>query len=409
MVTFRVELASAPNRDGQYPVRLRITAQRQHKRISLGFAINKKDFNPKGVLDKSNWIRATCSQYLLYNNRIREKYEAGITVVSELSKNGNPTIDEVINALTTNKDQSFIEYYKKQLEYARVRLTLKTAENYGVPLNKLIAYLEEKGKKDITFKELTPAWLKDFESFMYRKNVKNTVSKQLGYVQTIINEAIKDKLLSRSNNPFEEYDFTFDPTEREKLTEDEFKELEEMELTPNFRVCHARDIFLFMYYTHGMRIGDALFIKVGNVYTDGKQTRLEYIMQKTGTAKNVLLGEKAKAIIERYREGKKPYDFLFPFLELGKDYKNPEVFKEQKEAKTSIVNNNLKKLQERLGWQKRITCHIARHTFADTARKKGQNTYNISKALGHTRLSTTEQYLKSFDQNSVDSINEIYE
>lgn len=408
MVTFRVELG-APNRDGQLPVRLRITANRKHKRISLGFAIAKKDHNPKGTLDKANWIRASHPQQLAYNSRIREKCEAIIDIVSELSREGEPTLNAVVDRLTTNNDQSFIAYYNQQLEYVKIRLTYKTAENYRVPLNKLIAYLAEKGKTDITFRELTPAWLKDFESFMLRKNTKNTVSKQLGYVQTIINEAIKDKLISPNNNPFQSYKFTFDPTEREKLTEDEFKQLEELELDPSLRTCHARDIFLFMYYTHGMRIGDALFVRVGDIYKDGTQTRLEYTMQKTGSHKNVLLGAKAIAIVNKYIIGKKPQEFLFPFLQLGKNYKDPEVFKEQKEAKTSIVNNNLRKIEERLGWAKRLSCHIARHTFADTARKKGVNTYNISKALGHTRLSTTEQYLKSFDQNAVDSINEIYE
>lgn len=48
-------------------------------------------------------------------------------------------------------------------------------------------------------------------------------------------------------------------------------------------------------------------------------------------------------------------------------------------------------------------------TFADAARVKGANTYTISKALGHARLSTTEKYLKSFDQNAVDEINDIFE
>ncbi len=410
MVTFRVELASAPNRDGQFPVRLRITADRRHKRISLGFAIAKKDLNPKATLDKANWIRAGHPQQLAYNNRIREKCEAIINAVSELSKESEPTVEAVEHALLNGNDQSFIAYYRKQLEYVGIKNSLETAENYGVPLNKIIKQLQEKGKSDLTFRELTPAWLKSFETYMIQiPNSKNTVSKQLGFVKTIVSAAIKDKLLSPLNNPFQDYKFSFEETEREKLSPEEVKQLEDMPLDPTYRVCHARDIFLFMYYTHGMRIGDALFLRVSNIHKEPEAWRCRYQMHKTDSRRNVKLTEKARLIVEKYAENKGPNDFLFPFVELGKNYNDERTYKDTKSAKTSIVNKGLGKIKERLGWEKNLTCHIARHTFADAARVKGANTYTISKALGHARLSTTEKYLKSFDQNAVDEINDIFE
>lgn len=410
MVTFRVELASAPNRDGHYPVRFRITANRQHKRISMGFAINLKDFNPKATLDKANWVRATCQQSHIYNSRIREKYEAAHQAVTELSRISNPTVEEIEQALLHGNDLSFIDYYKRQLEYVKVKNSLGTSDNYGVPLNKIIAHLKLKGKTDLMFRELTPTWLKEFETYMIKiPNSKNTVSKQLGYVKTVIGAAIKDKLLSPQHNPFQDYKFSFDETEKDKLTPDEVSQLENMVLEPSFRICHARDIFLFMYYTHGMRIGDALFLKVRSIEKEPDGLRCKYQMHKTDSRRNVKLTPKAQAIALKYAKGKKLDDFLFPFVEVGKDYTIEKVYEDTKSAKTSVVNNNLKKVTERLKWDKPLTCHIARHTFADTARVKGANTYAISKALGHARLSTTEKYLKSFDQNAVDDINEIFE
>ncbi len=413
MITFKVELANVANRDGQYAVRLRITADRKHKRVSLGFLIAKKDHNPKGTLDKANWVRATCPQYHIYNQRLRERLELAHRAISEAKQPITLSyISEVVicNALTKPQtQQSFIEYYKNELINVEVRLTIKTAENYGVPLRKMIALLKEQNKKDLLFVELTPKWLKDFETHLLSKNAKNTVSKQLGYVKTIINQAISDKILSKDSNPFDGYKFVFEPTEKLKLTEDEFKQIEDLELNPLLRICHARDIFLFMYYTHGMRIGDALFIKVKDVYIDGLQTRLKYQMQKTKTYKDVLLSTQVLTIVTKYKQDKLGSSFLFPFLKNELNYLDKRVFKLEKEAKTSIVNNNLKKVAERLGWDIKLTCHIARHTFADNARKKGVNTYSISKALGHTRLATTEQYLKKIDQKSVDSVNDIYQ
>ena len=46
--------------------------------------------------------------------------------------------------------------------------------------------------------------------------------------------------------------------------------------------------------------------------------------------------------------------------------------------------------------------HIARHSFANIARQKKANVYDISKALGHSSLRITESYLSKFDTQSQD-------
>lgn len=47
--------------------------------------------------------------------------------------------------------------------------------------------------------------------------------------------------------------------------------------------------------------------------------------------------------------------------------------------------------------------HIARHSFANIARQKNANVYDISKALGHSNLKITETYLAKFDTTSQDA------
>ncbi|HLR36858.1 MAG TPA: tyrosine-type recombinase/integrase, partial [Chitinophagaceae bacterium] len=53
--------------------------------------------------------------------------------------------------------------------------------------------------------------------------------------------------------------------------------------------------------------------------------------------------------------------------------------------------------------EENVTTHIARHSFANFARKKGMSLYSISKALAHSNLKTTEQYLNSFDEEMLDT------
>ena len=50
-----------------------------------------------------------------------------------------------------------------------------------------------------------------------------------------------------------------------------------------------------------------------------------------------------------------------------------------------------------------LSSHTARHTFADAARLDGQSIYDISKALNHKSISTTEKYLNNFKSNQLDN------
>ena len=50
-----------------------------------------------------------------------------------------------------------------------------------------------------------------------------------------------------------------------------------------------------------------------------------------------------------------------------------------------------------------ISFHIARHSWADLARKKNMNLYDISKALKHSNLKVTETYFKGLDNENLNS------
>ena len=50
-----------------------------------------------------------------------------------------------------------------------------------------------------------------------------------------------------------------------------------------------------------------------------------------------------------------------------------------------------------------LNIHVARHSFANIARQKKANVYDISKALGHSSLKITEAYLSKFDTTSQDA------
>lgn len=57
-----------------------------------------------------------------------------------------------------------------------------------------------------------------------------------------------------------------------------------------------------------------------------------------------------------------------------------------------------------------ILFHIARHSFANIAREKEANVYDISNVLGHSNIDITKGYLAKFDTRSEDeTIDKIFE
>jgi len=62
------------------------------------------------------------------------------------------------------------------------------------------------------------------------------------------------------------------------------------------------------------------------------------------------------------------------------------------------MNEYLKEIGDHCGLHKRLTFHLARHTFATTITlSNGVPIETVSKMLGHRNLKTTQQYAKVVD------------
>ena len=72
-----------------------------------------------------------------------------------------------------------------------------------------------------------------------------------------------------------------------------------------------------------------------------------------------------------------------------------------------LVNKHLKAVAKRVEaagtpMPAKLTFHIARHSWADLARKSGRDVYEISRALAHSGLGITERYLAKGGGDVVD-------
>lgn len=257
-----------------------------------------------------------------------------------------------------------------------------TWTKYNTTLMHLRNFLSWKyNLSDINIKDIKYCFVTDFEFYLKaEKNIDtNTNGKYIKNLKKIINECQAKGWLER--DPFFGFKVKHKDAEIPHLSASELKILEDKTFSID-RLTHVKDIFLFSCYT-GMAYADSAMLTPANVEIgiDGKRW-LSKNRQKTNVPSRVPLLPQALAIIEKYKDHPKVCNSgkLLPVLSNQK------------------VNSYLKEIADTCGFQKNITFHVARHTFATTiTMSNGVPMETVSKMLGHRKISTTQIYAKILD------------
>ena len=378
MANFNVELNSKPVRNtSEYTLLLRITVDRKHARIKLNYATQKKHFNPSPK--EYRYLRASHPKHAVINDHIDSKIQEVKNAITYLeSKNLTVTANSIKSKMLSPKSKSFIEYANQLANTIKENNHYATYKKYNTVILKLSDF---RNNEDIHFDEITPAFLDSFEAYLVKiGNGINTVNSNFRTIRAIFYNAIEKGYIEQIKNPFFTYRLKSSIPLKDRLDELEIRKIEMLSLKDDPVVDNIRNAFLFSYYNAGIRISDILLLTWDNIQ-DG---RLVYTMYKTNKEHSLKLKEKPLAILEKYKGRGESY--IFPFFSDRYDYSDQEFLHKQIGAKTTVINKYLKYIASRAGITKKITTHTARHSFADIARQKTDNIYNLSKTLGHSSL-----------------------
>ena len=154
---------------------------------------------------------------------------------------------------------------------------------------------------------------------------------------------------------------------------------------------HARNVWLVSFYFAGMRISDVLKLK----WSDFKDGRLYYQMNKNSKVLSLKTPDKAATIIDTYKEDKQhDEDFIFPELKKANLESDYDIRIKTKNGNRNI-NKYLKLIAGELKLNKPLTMHIARHTFGNISGDKIP-VQMLQKLYRHSDISTTINYQKAF-------------
>lgn len=251
-----------------------------------------------------------------------------------------------------------------------------------------LSFLEQYESRNITFSDITPAWVNGFKGYLDkavrlhncpRPLSQNSKALYLSKLRAALRIA-KNKGLIKEDPTIGIGNFKREDSERQYLTMDEVRLLVH---TP----CEYDDLrraFIFACLT-GLRISDVRNLKWSDVQQQGAFTRIVFKQKKT--------------------KGQEYLDINAQAVEMMGERKDGNVF--HLPASQSYLNEVTKRWVLRAGIQKSITFHCARHTFAIMMLDIGTDIYTVSKLLGHRELATTQVYARVLDKNKQKAVENI--
>lgn len=385
-------LRTAKTKDGLTPIYCRITVAGSRSEFSIKKSVNAKAWDVGRVKGSSEEAR-TINHYLKQiESKIFEHYR------SMLDRNKLVTADALKDAyLGITPDEhtllGLIEYHNTQLSNT---IEWGTMKNYFTTQKYVKEFLKAKLRvSDVPLNMLSYKFIVDFELYLraykpvdhHSVMGNNTVMKHIERLRKMINVATKNEWLDR--DPFARFKAKFIRNDREFLTEHELERIESKKFKMQ-RLQSVKDLFVFSCYT-GLAYSDVMRLTPQNISV-GIDGELWIITsrKKTNQPVRVPLLPKARAIINTYRHKTKA-EATGKVLPLISNQK---------------LNSYLKEIADVCDIEKRLTFHLARHTFATTVTlTNGVPIETVSKLLGHSSIRTTQIYAKVVEKKVSDDMN----
>jgi integrase/recombinase XerD len=172
---------------------------------------------------------------------------------------------------------------------------------------------------------------------------------------------------------------------RDSLTEDEVQRL------INISSGNGYIIICILYYA-GLRISELCSLKMSNV--DFNANTIKVVNGKGKKDRVIPISKKLREIMLQYLSNEKAEIETNYFI----------ATKKSGRVTQSYARYLIKKEVKKLGWNKNVTCHNLRHSFATNLLRNGVSLIQIQKLLGHASLRTTEIYLHILNEELQEAV-----
>ena len=390
----KIVLRKKPNVNGLYPLAIRITKNRRTTYKQIGHYIDIEYWDKKNIKVKKSHPDSESLNNLL-TSKLSEARKRLITLQTNNRDASANQIKKEIYEPTSSL--TFFDYVDEHLEALEVEEKMNRLSTDSA----WVSYIEKYcNARHLTFQEIDERFLKKFK--IYLKGTfsltETTAMNVMVLIRLLFNRAIKDKVVSNELYPFGsgKFKIKFPETIKIGLSETELKVIENLKSISDVEQ-HSLNVWLFSFYFAGMRVSDVLKIRWSQIY-DG---RLHYRMGKNSKLLSLKIPSKINKILEQYACNRNnDDDFIFPELKIANLGDAKDLYNKMKTAKKKF-NKNLKAIALKAGVKKKLTMHIARHSFGNIAGDK-IHPLMLQKLYRHSDLKTTLNYQANFIHQDAD-------
>lgn len=373
------------NKEGTYPVKIKVYFQGKPKYYSTGICMSTKDELEEVLESKSkknieiqDIIGKELSRILKNVDILVERGTFSFSNLNNmLGKNIGGTLNEMISAKIKELDNE--EKFGSSAFYKGTLSLLKRYMKHDVPIN-----------------EVTVEWLNGLEKFILKTANQTTVAMNMRNIRATMNIAKQVGVIRESDYPFGrgKYQVKEGSGKKKALNKKQLKAIAEYSdgsMTTEF----YRDLWLFIYFCNGLNVADLISLK----FSDIQNGEISFIRKKTKDRTRdvkriyAAITPEMYSIINKWGNDPKKSVYIFPFL---KPSDSAWEHEKKKKNLTKLINKRMKMIGEKLNLGK-ITTYVARHTYATILRNEGVPISIISPMLGHSSVTTTEIYLADLE------------
>jgi site-specific recombinase XerD len=369
------------NSKREHPIYCRLTVNGKSREMSTQICLDEKKWNVK-----SNRVIGNNEISKTSNARLETIANKFLNIRNDLEAKGKTvTADTIMNAYKGKISKKYTllgthEYFNEHFVKPQIGKAYAegTHERYKTSLFLVKEFMKKQQiPTDLPLAELTFPFINGYEFYLLntRGCANNTAVKYVKNLMRVINFAVNQEWLPK--NPFSRYNGKLEQVNRTPLRKDEIQRIANLKLTIP-RLDRVRDIFVFCCYT-GLAFADVSKLTINNLaigLNGGKMIQIK--RTKTDILSSIPLLDIPISILNKYQSDEECQyrETLLPVLTNQK------------------YNAYLKEIADLAGIKKKLTTHIARHSFATLMLTNEASLESVSAMLGHANLKTTQVYAK---------------
>ncbi len=453
--------------NGEHPIMLRFTYNKQRKYKGLGVSCTEKDWN-----EKKSEVRSTHPNAVDINTIIRRERKNAEDVVLTLEKSGvQYSVASILNALTrvVPVNKTIYGLFDERVTFFKDKAgQYNTATGYTTLLNIIKRYTDY---NDVELFDIDGNWIRDFEAYLRTKYKDTSIKKFFDCLKAAFNYAVSKDYIKQS--PLEGYThirkldtrtkkralslleiaklhkYYFDTygfngkgkvdleITKKHYWNKKFQRRGTTKLTPIDAEQLSLCLFMCSYYMQGLALVDMANLKWADMQdfeVEDKQKFLsdtalhgvEYAQehkQVTNYYKIEVARSKTNHPVRIIVEESVLMPFLLPFTDDLKGLTDEEeddtyvfpIYSAQDNTPskkfgrmtyaTYLINNNIKRVGEKLGI-KGITFYSARHSYASNLYHNNVPIGLIAQNMGRN-TAEIETYLKEFEDENIIKANKL--